>query len=172
MTNPLWNVTVAFERPTINDTEAAEILEALTDLRPVLVVVEEETGYPTRYTLTVHAEESSLRQAIATGLRRVEDATLVRAQGVEALAQHDVVRQLQRSTVPQLVGNADIADMLGVTRQRAAQLADVDGFPPAVMTIKAGPLRVRDQVEDWARTWNRKAGRPKKTSASTTRVPS
>lgn len=159
-----WNVTVVFQKATMNDADAAEVLEALADLRPVLVVAEEEAGYATRYTLTVHPEESSLRQAIATGLRRVEDATGERAQGVEALPQRDVVRQLQRSTIPQLVGNADIADMLGVTRQRAGQLADVDGFPPAVMTIKAGPLRVRDQVEDWARTWNRKAGRPKKTS--------
>lgn len=64
----------------------------------------------------------------------------------------------------ELLEDAAHATSLGATP--TAALADVDGFPPAVMTIEAGPLRVRDQVEDWARTWGRKAGRPKKSSES------
>jgi len=113
----------------------------------------------------VHLEEASLRQAVATALRRVEDATDTKAQGVEALTEAEVRHQLRRPRIPQLVGHADIAELLGVTRQRAAQLAERADFPPAVMTTKAGPLRVRDQVEDWARnTWPRKGGRPAKTA--------
>lgn len=157
---PLWNVRVDFRSVTLNEADAGELLAELATLRPVLVVEEQEPHHPTLYSLTVHVYEASMRQAIAVALRRVEDATGTKALGVEALPQHEVERRLQRPNVPQLVGNADIAEILGVSRQRAAQLADVAGFPPPVMTIKAGPLRVRDQVEDWARTWDRKAGRP------------
>lgn len=167
MTNPvLWNVTVTFQGLELTEADAERILGGLASHRPVLVLAEVVDG-SYRYAMTVHVEETTVRKAIASGLRLVEGARIAPALAVEAQRQDDLVRQLERTTVPQLVGNADIADMLGVTRQRAAQLADVDGFPPAVMTIKAGPLRVRDQVEDWARTWNRKAGRPKKTSVST-----
>ncbi|HXH77302.1 hypothetical protein [Nocardioides sp.] len=157
-----WSVRVDWDHPgTLDQLEAAHMLETLAELRPALVL--EETGLPTRYSITVHVDEASLRSAISTALRRVEDATGTRARGVEALTQDTVTRQLAKPNVPALVGHADIADMLGVSRQRAGQLADRPGFPPAVMTIKAGPLRVRDQVEDWARTWDRKSGRPAKT---------
>lgn len=162
MHNILWSVRVDWTHVGLNESEADELLEALADVLPVLVVDDEEPGHSTRYTLTVHLEEPTVRQAIALALRRVEDATGQRAVGVEALSMHEVRRRLATSNIPDLVGNADIADMLGVTRQRAGQIVVIPGFPPAVMTIKAGPLRVREQVEDWAQSWRRKSGRPAK----------
>ena len=60
------------------------------------------------------------------------------------------------TAVPGLVGLSDIARMLGVTRQRAHQLAASEGFPAPVETI-GDRIRTwsREAVEDWARETGR-----------------
>lgn len=159
-----WNVRVDWTRTvTYNEADLEEILEQLADLHPALGVDEaNEPEYQSRYSATLTLPATSLRQAVATGLRRVEDATGEKANGVEALTQREAERRLAEPQIPELVGHAEIADMLGVSRQRAAQLAERPGFPPAVVTTKTGPLRVKSQVEAWVTTWDRKGGRPKK----------
>lgn len=49
-----------------------------------------------------------------------------------------------------LVGVAEIADMLGVTRTRVSQLASTAGFPDPVARLAAGPVWHRVDVEKWA----------------------
>lgn len=61
-----------------------------------------------------------------------------------------------------LVGLTEIADMLGVSRQRAGQLAATEGFPEPVARLAAGPIYESADVEAWARTRNTKSGRPRK----------
>lgn len=57
--------------------------------------------------------------------------------------------------VHHLVGLTEIAEMFGVSRQRAGQLADGDGFPLPEAELAAGRIWARSKVEAWAR----KAGR-------------
>lgn len=64
--------------------------------------------------------------------------------------------------IPPLVGTAEIADILGVSRSRAVQLTKRDDFPPVVQDLKATPLRLRSHIEQWATTWTRTNGRPRK----------
>ena len=54
-----------------------------------------------------------------------------------------------------LVGTTEIGQMLGVSRQRAAQLAQGEGFPEPVATIAAGRIWMRADVEAWARAAGR-----------------
>lgn len=54
-----------------------------------------------------------------------------------------------------LVGTTEIGQMLGVSRQRAAQLAAADGFPEPAATIAAGRIWHRSEVEEWARSTGR-----------------
>lgn len=49
------------------------------------------------------------------------------------------------------MGMAEIADLLGVTRQRVQQLANEPGFPAPVATLTAGKFWTRQDVEKWAR---------------------
>jgi hypothetical protein len=91
-----------------------------------------------------------------------EDAAGVKATGLEVLDTAEHHRRTEQPTVPPLVGFAEIAEMAGVSRQRAWQLADLTGFPPAVVETQSGPPRVRTQVEGWLSRWERKAGRPKR----------
>lgn len=54
-----------------------------------------------------------------------------------------------------LVGVAEVADMLGVTRTRVSQLASVPGFPAPVARLAAGPVWDRKDVEAWAKETGR-----------------
>lgn len=54
-----------------------------------------------------------------------------------------------------LAGLTEIAAMLGVTRARAHQLADREGFPTPIGEISAGRIWEREDVERWARETGR-----------------
>lgn len=49
-----------------------------------------------------------------------------------------------------LVGTAEIADLLGVTRQRAWQITAEGGFPAPVAVLSAGKFWRKSDVERWA----------------------
>lgn len=50
---------------------------------------------------------------------------------------------------PWLVGVAEIAVALGVTRQRVAQLSEEPDFPGTVADLKAGRIWLRSDIEEW-----------------------
>lgn len=54
-----------------------------------------------------------------------------------------------------LVGVAEIARMLAVSRQRVSQLAETKDFPEPVVRLSAGPVWEREAVEVWARQTGR-----------------
>jgi predicted DNA-binding transcriptional regulator AlpA len=49
----------------------------------------------------------------------------------------------------------EIAELLGVSKQRAHQIADEDGFPAPVAEDVRGPLWDRREVAAWAKRWRR-----------------
>ncbi|WP_198955282.1 hypothetical protein [Kineosporia sp. R_H_3] len=49
-----------------------------------------------------------------------------------------------------LVGSAEIAAMLGVSRQRVVQLARTPGFPEPEADLKTGRIWSREKVAAWA----------------------
>lgn len=65
-------------------------------------------------------------------------------------------------SIPDLVGYSEIAELAGVSRQRAREIAHLEGFPVPVVETAAGPLRVKEAVESWLKSWDRKPGRPRK----------
>lgn len=56
----------------------------------------------------------------------------------------------QTSGIVQLVGVAEIAELLGLTRQRVLQLRSVPGFPQPVAVLSAGLIWNRRDIERWA----------------------
>lgn len=54
-----------------------------------------------------------------------------------------------------LMGLTEIAALLGVSRQRAGQLADTEGFPAPVDEIAAGRIWEPTAVEAWAKATGR-----------------
>lgn len=143
-----------------NEAELDELMDALAVYSAAIGPEDSPENGPWILAATITLEAGTLRQAIAAALQVVETATGEKALAIEILPTHEFDRRVNKPLIPPLVGNAEIARMLGVSRQRAGQLVDVDGFPPAAVVTQAGPLRVRSQVEGWARTWERRSGRP------------
>jgi prophage regulatory protein len=54
------------------------------------------------------------------------------------------------------MGVAEIADLLGVSRQRVDQLVRLGaGFPPPVAELEAGRIWLAEEIERWARAVRR-----------------
>ena len=49
-----------------------------------------------------------------------------------------------------LVGTAEIADLLGVSRQRVHQLVSRADFPKPIAVLSAGAIWERKVIEEWA----------------------
>jgi predicted DNA-binding transcriptional regulator AlpA len=65
-------------------------------------------------------------------------------------------------TVPELAGLAEVAAILGVSRQRVRELAERDDFPQPVAQLSGGAVYVKSAIEAFNNHWNRKSGRPGK----------
>ena len=63
----------------------------------------------------------------------------------------DKIRALDAAGYPR----AEIAKLLGVSRQRVGQLAQQEGFPEPVARLAAGPIWDAGHVESWARDTGR-----------------
>lgn len=103
---------------------------------------------------------------VRTWLARHEvAATLV---GVQVRSEADFEREVTAPTIPELLATTDVAEVLGVTRQRVHQLwADNPQFPQPVVRTGAGPLWTRQAVTWFASVWDRRPGRrPRSVAAS------
>lgn len=54
-----------------------------------------------------------------------------------------------------LMGVAEIAELLGLTRQRVHQLRQIEGFPEPTSVLAIGPVWESADVERWARETGR-----------------
>jgi hypothetical protein len=81
-------------------------------------------------------------------------ATILVAMEIADNAERD--RQL---AVPDLIGVAEIAVSLSVSKSRASRLARSRAFPLPVATLSSGPVWVRATVDKWALDWRRRSGR-------------
>jgi hypothetical protein len=66
---------------------------------------------------------------------------------------------------PELAGAAEVATMLGISRQRLHALRDRHEFPAPVATLAAGPVWRKGDLTRFAEGWHRKPGRPPKLCA-------
>jgi hypothetical protein len=69
-------------------------------------------------------------------------------------------RELARPDVPDVVGLAEVADLLKVARQRITKLQHRPGFPAPIARLRAGPVWLRAHIDAFAETWDRRPGRP------------
>lgn len=70
-----------------------------------------------------------------------------------------------RPDTPELLSSPDVAEVLGVSRQRVHQLAaDHPQFPAPYARLGSGPIWTRPVIEQFAAIWARKPGRPARAS--------
>jgi predicted DNA-binding transcriptional regulator AlpA len=56
---------------------------------------------------------------------------------------------------PRTVRLVEIAELLGVTKQRAHQIAEEKGFPAPLAEDVSGRVWSRNDVQTWAKAWRR-----------------
>lgn len=81
---------------------------------------------------------------------------------IEAVEWSRFEKQLEEPTYPALVGVAELASMLGVSKQRASTLSRDPRFPEPHQELASGPVWVESNVRDFDENWVRKPGRPRR----------
>lgn len=155
-----WRAQVEFG--AITDDQA----DALVDELAAYGGVPADEPEPGRASVIVTVEANTLKQASDEAQRAVADAVRAvgapyKGLGVEVRDEETAEARSRAPRFPELIGYTEIAAMAGVSRQRARELKDLPGFPPAIPTPpSAGPLFVKHLVEQWFGGWERKPGRP------------
>lgn len=75
-------------------------------------------------------------------------------------------RRRADATFPELVGIAEIADLLKITRQRASALQTRAGFPLPVAQLRSGPVWRLSDLSAFATTWDHSPYRPAESSTT------
>ncbi len=81
---------------------------------------------------------------------------------VEVNRVEDLLAELERPNAPELVGVAEVAELLGVSKTRVHELSDKAAFPEPVARLAAGPVWSRPAVARFIESWNRRPGRPRR----------
>jgi hypothetical protein len=117
--------------------------------------------------LTVDA--SDIPGAAAAALEQLLDLVPGDPVSVEVTTTAEADRRLDEPAFPELVGISEIADLLGVTRQRASALQTSSGFPAPVAVLRSGPVWRRGDLATFTDAWTRRPGRPSKGRVASTR---
>lgn len=156
------SVTLTSGKPFTED-EAFDLIDALANNSAAMSVARDLTGG----TVTLSVEAQSSLDAATSATTLVANAAKqiigeIEVVGLEVLTEEAVDAKLAQPLFPEVVGYAEIAEMAGVTRQRARQFAALDGFPVPVIETAQGPLMGKHAVERWLEIRNTHTGRPRK----------
>lgn len=80
--------------------------------------------------------------------------------GAEVITEDEYERRAEEPTMPELVSAAEIADELGVSRQRVHQLRKLPGFPAPLVELGGGAVYDAAAVRKFTASWARQVGNP------------
>lgn len=162
-----WQARVEIEPVDLDEAE-------IDDLVTRLVPCEGTVGYGNRrvgVTLTATGDTSIDAHVDAVAVVRAALGDVGEIVAVEVLSDAEADARLARPAFPELVGIAEVAALLGVSRQRASELQKRTGFPAPVAVLRAGPIWRKGDLDTFASEWDRKPGRPRRDAATTTNTP-
>lgn len=168
-----WSVAVEVAGEVVFNEVEDEELEGLIDhLQPyhptVFGTAEEPSDGLGRYGVRLAIESHSPDAAVSEAITLLAKAALgtglpewpvVR---VEAIEWGEFERQLEHPTYPNLLGVSELAGLLGVSRQRASELAHSTHFPRPTAELASGPVWFETNVQRFVQDWRREPGRPRK----------
>ena len=116
--------------------------------------------------VTVHAPGADSFDALNTSAIEVaRRLKLGPPAGIDVVTELEHARRADAYTMPELMRAAEIADELGVRRQRVHQLRSTAAFPAPLAELRAGAVWDGGAVRRFEREWSRKPGRPRKATA-------
>lgn len=160
-----WAVTM-----TLRGTPSESTLMELKDRLPWdgIVAAIPRLG---QFTVTAIIEAPEVRTASDLAVRGILKMVRPHMVGgplsVETVELGEYDRRANEPSVPEIVSSPEVAEMLGVTRQRVHQLlASNRRFPQPFMRLGSGPLWIADAIRKFEREWRRRPGRPPGRSSS------
>lgn len=165
---PRWHANVAFTTtdPFTHDA-AFDVLDILSSHGAAVSPRTDSTGGEISLSVTADTAPEAASAAVATITTTITPiAGHPTIDAIEVSTEAALDARLGEPVFPEVVGYAEIADMAGVSRQRARQFAKIDDFPAPVITTAQGPLMTKAAVERWIETRNTRPGRPKATASA------
>jgi len=161
-----WSVDVqAVVDPELADDDEA-IDSILAKLAPYGAALAFDQGGPhMSIQMTVEAEDFMAATQKAVGLI-VDLPYRIFPSGVRVLPVADLQRELDEPPIPDLVGVAEVAEELQISKARVNELQDSPAFPEPVARLKSGPVWTRPSLTRFIDSWERRSGRPRKNSGA------
>jgi len=167
-TSPWWNVHVeAVGDERYDDDRLGDLLDNLFEYDGVVTgTPEEPIDGRSRYGAGFSLRAADAVEAVARARAVFEHAAagaglppwpLAR---VEAQTEQELENELARPRFPPLLGLAELAERLEVSRQRAWTITGRPDFPDPVARLKATPVWTAGSVRRFLEAWPRKVGRP------------
>lgn len=70
--------------------------------------------------------------------------------------------ELDKPFMPEVAGLTEVAELAGVTRQRANRIVKNKSFPEPITELASGKIWWKPAVQNWVKHWDKKTGRPAK----------
>ena len=157
---------------SVDEERLVDLLEHLSDFgASVTGSPEEPIDGKGRYGATFAVAADSPVQAVVTSCETfmsaakkagLPDWPIVR---VEVMTEEEFETALEQPSVPDLVGITEISEILGVSRQRASELARSKRFPSPLAELASGPVWAAPTISRFVDDWERRPGRPRKAPA-------
>jgi hypothetical protein len=114
-------------------------------------------GHELSTTMTISSDD--MPTAAAMAIAQVTAVAPGIPSSVEVMTTDEHDRRLAEPPFPELVGISEVAETLGVSRQRASELRGQPAFPAPVAVLRATPVWRRADLGRFLETWDRRPGR-------------
>jgi hypothetical protein len=164
-----WHVDVRFRTAKPFKEDAAfDLIEALAENSAAVSIERDCQGGTVSLSIDGSATVIDALGAASDVVRKATKKLLgaIDIIGLDGMTEEVFLEKLNQPAIPPVVGYAEIAELAGVTRQRARQFTVSRGFPQPVITTGQGPLMDRAAVVSWLSGRKATAGRPRKEQAS------
>jgi hypothetical protein len=157
-----------------DDTENSVTVEQLEQLADLLEPFSASVGgggaeYSARLSVEAGLDRAAADQALAEFAKARDQVGLPAWPVVhlDVMTDERLDAELATPPFPEVVGVAEAAKLLAVTKQRLSQLTERQDFPPPMVRLAAGPVWLTSSINAFNRRWVRKSGRPAKAAATT-----
>jgi hypothetical protein len=150
-----WSVELQAVTPAPVEELAERLIDYFADRGPAVSL--ERDRVEVRLDVAGDSPNEAFQEALTLLSKGFPELYVVRAQ-VDAV--EDLERRLEQSNAPELLGLAEVAEELGVSKQRVSELASGASFPAPIARLKSGPVWQRSALVRFMRSWKRAPGRP------------
>jgi hypothetical protein len=174
-TETYYSATIdAAVEASVSEEQVEDLGEALADLGALGAAVSLRGASGLGATFTIYVPEYSDRAVVEAAERAVAafkgaadglGIAIVSIDEVDLMAGPFFERWLQQPPEG-LAGVTEVAALLGVSRQRVAQLRERADFPAPIAELAAGPIWNRTSLTRFVEAWPRKPGRPSSRGAA------